>query len=53
MNGEVSELAFTDISGRSTVLQVINGAVAISHLQAGIYMVKPIGSYKPIKLIVR
>lgn len=51
--GEVKELSFTDISGRSTVLPVINGAVTISHLQAGIYMVKPVGSYKPIKLIVR
>ena len=53
MKGEVSELSFTDITGRSIVLPVMNGTVTISHLQAGIYMVKPVGSYKPIKLIVR
>jgi hypothetical protein len=51
--GHVNELSFTDITGRSTVLPVMNGTVTISHLQAGIYMVKPVGSYKPIKLIVR
>jgi hypothetical protein len=53
VNSEAKELSFTDISGRTTVLPVINGIVAINHLQAGIYMVKPVGSYKPIKLIVR
>lgn len=53
VNGDAKELSFTDISGRATVLPVLNGVVAVSHLQAGIYLVKPVGSYKPIKLIVR
>ena len=52
VDADVNKLVFTDVSGRTTFLSVINGVVNVSHLKSGIYMVKQLGSYKPVKLVV-
>ena len=52
VDADVNELSFTDINGRTMVLPVLNGIINISQLESGIYMVKQLGSYKPVKLVV-
>lgn len=52
VDADVNELAFTDVTGRTSILSVLNGLIDISHLESGIYMVKQQGSFKPVKLIM-